>query len=88
LNGDGLTDLITGKRMWAHGPTGDIDPNAPKVLYWFELVRDDGGAHFVPHQIDDDSGVGTQFVVTDVDGDGRHDIVTANKRGLHYFHQR
>jgi hypothetical protein len=88
LNGDGLTDLVTGKRMWAHGPQGDIDPDAPKVLYWFELQRDGKTARFVPHVIDDDSGVGTQFVVTDVNGDRRPDIVTSNKRGLAYFQQR
>lgn len=86
LNGDGLPDLITGKRMWAHGPTGDVDPDGPKVLFWFEQARD-RDTHFVPHLIDDDSGIGTQFVVTDVDGDGRLDIVTANKHGTFYFHQ-
>jgi hypothetical protein len=40
---------------------------------------------FVPHLIDDASGVGTQLVVTDANGDGRPDIVTANKRGTHVF---
>jgi hypothetical protein len=36
VNGDGLKDLVTGKRFWAHGPKGDADPGAPAVLYWFE----------------------------------------------------
>src|SRR5262249_47861808 len=26
INGDGLKDLVTGKRYWAHGPKGDADP--------------------------------------------------------------
>ena len=30
MNGDGLLDIVTGKRFWAHGPTGDIDPNSPR----------------------------------------------------------
>lgn len=83
MNGDGLRDIVTGKRRWAHGISGDPEPNAAPVLYWFELVRDGkGGATFVPHQIDDDSGVGTQVTVGDVDKDGRPDVVVANKRGV------
>ena len=37
MNGDGLKDVLTGKRFWAHGPNGDKEPNAPAVVYWFEL---------------------------------------------------
>ena len=71
INGDGLKDLVTGKRWWAHGPKGDADPNAPAVLYWFEAKKDkDGIITFTPHEIDDDSGIGTQFAVADVNGDG------------------
>lgn len=87
VNGDGRVDLVTGKRMWAHGPTGDVDPNAPKVLYWFEQMPNGTEPRFVAHLIDDDSGVGTQFVAADVTGDGRVDIVVANKRGVHLFTQ-
>ena len=35
-----------------------------------------------------DSGVGTQFVVEDVNGDGLLDIATANKEGVFLFTQR
>jgi hypothetical protein len=88
INGDGLKDLVTGKRWWAHGPRGDVDPNAPAVLYWFEQKHGrDGMAHFEPHRIDDDSGIGTQFVVTDVNGDKLPDIVVANKKGVFLFEQ-
>lgn len=88
IDGDGLLDLVTGKRMWAHGPAGDADPNGARVLYWFALRRTPSGPVFEPHRIDDDSGVGTQLAATDVDGDGRVDLVTANKRGVFFFHQR
>src|SRR5581483_2622380 len=37
LDGDGLPDIITGKRRWAHGPKGDIEPMATPVNYWFQL---------------------------------------------------
>jgi VCBS repeat protein/FG-GAP repeat protein len=87
INGDGLTDFVTGKRWWAHGPKGDINPGDPAVLFWFELQRRDGKPSWVPHQIDHDSGVGTQFEVADVNGDGLLDVVTSNKKGVRYFEQ-
>jgi hypothetical protein len=81
INGDGLKDLVTGKRWWAHGSHGDADPNLPAVLYWFEAKKHDGVTTFTPHIIDNDSGVGTQFAVADVNGDGLLDIVVSNKKG-------
>jgi hypothetical protein len=83
INGDGLKDIITGKRYWAHGPTGDVEADAPAVLYWFELRRDKtAGVQFIPHKIDDDSGVGTQVIAKDLNGDGVPDIIVANKKGV------
>jgi len=85
IDGDGLTDVIVGKRRWAHGPKGDIEPNSPAVLYWFGLERTDDGVHFRPHLIDDSSGVGLQIAVTDVNRDGHLDILTASKLGTFLF---
>ena len=82
MNGDGLMDIVTGKRPWAHGPAGDVEPDAPAVLYWFELKRAGGKVTFVPHLIDDDSGVGTQVTTVDLNGDGRPDVIVANKKGI------
>jgi FG-GAP-like repeat len=88
INGDGLKDLVTGKRWWAHGNAGDADPNDPAVLYWFEAKKTPGGGtRFIPHQIDNDSGVGTQFAVADVNGDKLPDVVVANKKGVFVFEQ-
>ncbi len=82
INGDGLKDIVTGKRFWAHGPTGDVEPDAPAVLYWFELRRDKlKGVQFIPHQIDNDSGVGCQVTAVDLNGDGVPDIIVSNKKG-------
>jgi hypothetical protein len=87
MNGDGLPDFITGKRYWAHGPKGDVNPGDPAVLYWFELKRESSQPSWIPHEIDRDSGVGTQFEVADVNGDGLLDVVTSNKKGVYYFQQ-
>ncbi len=86
LNGDGLPDFVTGKRWWAHGGR-DPGGNEPAVLCWYELRRQNGRVQWVRHQIDHNSGIGTQFEVADVDGDGLYDIVTSNKRGVFYFRQ-
>ena len=70
MDGDGLKDIVTGKRFWSHGRTGDPDRNDAAVLYWFKLVRGaDKTVDFVPHLIDGDSGVGVQVVATDINGD-------------------
>ena len=86
INGDGLKDFVTGKRFWAHGPHGDAEPNAPAVLYWFELCRDkEKGVQFIPHQINDNSGVGTQVAAVDLNGDGIPDVIVGNKKGIFLF---
>jgi hypothetical protein len=88
MDGDGLTDIVVGKRRWAHGPKGDIEPNADPVIYWFQLVRTDDGATFVPHLIDDNSGVGVQIQAVDVTGDGAPDVLAASKLGSFLFINR
>ena len=40
------------------------------------------GVDFVPYLIDDDSGVGTQVVAGDINGDNLPDIVVGNKKGV------
>jgi hypothetical protein len=82
FDGDGLLDIVTGKRWWAHGPTGDIEPTAAPHLAAFLLRRGpDHTVTYEPHVIDETTGVGTQLVAADVNGDGRPDFVIGNKRG-------
>lgn len=82
MDGDGLEDIVTGKRFWSHGRTGDPDRNDAAVLYWFKLARHaDRSVDYVPFLIDDQSGVGTQVVAGDINGDGLPDVVVGNKKG-------
>jgi putative membrane-bound dehydrogenase-like protein len=100
MNGDGLPDFVTGKRWHSHsgnGPGG----NEPAVLRWFELKREqvtdtiaEGRTEmrtvpkWIKHEIDEDSGVGTQFDVGDLNGDGLLDIAISNKKGSFVFLQK
>ncbi len=86
LNRDGLMDFVTGKRFWAHN---GHDPGSyePAVLCWFEQKRRDGRPEWIKHEIDYDSGVGLHFEIVDLDRDGLLDVVTSNKKGVHYFRQ-
>lgn len=76
-------NLITGKRKWGHPPGVDVGSEEPHWLVRYELKGD----KWIRHLIDEDSGVGTQFEVVDVDGDGLKDIVTSNKNGVFLFLQ-
>ena len=87
IDGDGLDDLVTGKRFWSHGKS-EPGSDKPARLYWLKATRAaDGKVTFDPREIDDQSGIGTQFVVLDFNGDGLLDIVTSNKKGVFLFEQ-
>lgn len=87
INGDGLADLVTGKRFWSHGRS-EPGSDKPSKLYWFEARKgDDKAITFTPREIDDQSGIGTQFNVLDFNGDGLLDIVTSNKKGVFLIEQ-
>lgn len=87
MNSDGIPDIVTGKRWWAHA-NGDPGSAEPATLVWFETQRSGGRVSFVPHIVDNSSGVGTQVSVGDVNGDGLLDIVSGIKRGAYLFLQR
>ncbi|MDB6070686.1 MAG: Cysteine protease [Verrucomicrobiales bacterium] len=88
MNGDGIMDIVTGQRYWAHAPKedgtgGDPGVNNPPVVYWYEVKPGgkSGAAEFIPHLVDDKSGVGTQVMIVELDGQAPPEIVVGNKRG-------
>ena len=89
VDGDGVKDIITGKRAWAHLDSySDPDAQGAAVLYWFKTIRDPkapGGARFVPELIHNRSGVGSMIQVADLNKDGAIDIMAATNRGGFIF---
>lgn len=89
IDGDGIPDIITGKRYWSHleGYTAP-DPDGSPVLYCYHTVRNPkapGGAEFVPELIHNLSGVGSQLAAADLNNDGAVEILTATDRGNFIF---
>jgi len=84
MDHDDIPDIITGKRWWSHSEKspGALDA---AVLYWFKTLRHDGTVSFIPHRIDMNSGVGTQVVAGDINGDKWDDIIVGNKKGTFVF---
>jgi len=89
VDGDGVPDLIVGKRVFSHLESYvDPDPLGPCVLYWFRTVRNPkapGGAEFKPEMIHNRSGAGSTILATDLNKDGAVDIVTSTNRGTFIF---
>jgi len=82
IDGDGRPDLITGKRWWSHGKA-EPGSDGPAAVYWLKNTKGaDGLTAFTPIMIDDDCGIGTQFEVADINGDGFLDVIVSNKKGV------
>jgi hypothetical protein len=81
INGDGIPELITGKRFMAHNG-GDPDENGPLGLYYYTLARGKNPV-WTKHVISYNEGVGAglSIVAVDLTGSGRLDIVTTGKFG-------
>lgn len=87
IDNDGILDVVTGKCYYAHNGR-DPGSEDPAVLYWFKTKRNnDGTVDLIPYLIDNNSGVGRQISIGDLNKDGKMDIVTANKKGVHAFIQ-
>ncbi len=88
LDGDGLPDIVTGKRYMSHFGYTDPDPWGEPVIYAYLLRRNKsapGGAEFVPELVHNRSGVGSHMVIADMNKDGMNDVVVSVNIGTYVF---
>jgi hypothetical protein len=94
VDGDGLKDIVTGKHRdhnlggFHYNYSWPANEDAENVFYWFKLVRNPkapGGAEFIPYMIHNNSGVGRQPTVVDLNNDGVMDIVNSGRFGTLIF---
>jgi len=79
IDGDGVLDLVTGKRFMAHNG-GDPDAFGPLGVYWYQLKRKPK-VTWKRHVISLKEGIGSglNIPVVDLDGDGDLDVVVTGK---------
>lgn len=88
MDGDGLKDIVTGKTYYSHHKQSPMW-DAGAVVYWFKLVRNKDGVDWIPHKLDEVSGIGRQISIVDVNGDKLPDIVVGGMVGAHVLlHQK
>jgi hypothetical protein len=91
IDGDGVPELITGKRYRGHGG-GDPGSYDPIAVYAYKLptaaqFKSSKEPVFTRHTLsyNGTASAGTQFVAADFDHDGDMDIASAGKLGVHVF---
>ncbi|MDR3711782.1 MAG: VCBS repeat-containing protein [Puia sp.] len=85
IDGDGVKELVTGKRYRAHGT--DPGVNDPYGIYYYKWNGESFTKQIVDYgPIGQGKGTGIFFAIADLRGTGRKDIVVAGKDGLYVFY--
>ena len=81
IDGDGVPEIVTGKRFMAHNG-GDPDEYGRLCVFYYDFTPGPN-PEFRKYVIsfDDDVGAGMNIVCADMDGDGDVDLVTTGKWG-------
>jgi hypothetical protein len=88
IDGDGLKDIVTGKTYWSHHTQSPMW-DAGAVVYWFKLARTTEGVDWIPYRAADDTGIGRQLTVADINGDNLPDLIVGGMKGAHLLiHER
>jgi hypothetical protein len=87
LDGDGIQEVITGKRRHAHNGK-DPGGNDPLIICSYSFDVDQGAFKRTVLAEGGKAGAGQYPVVVDIDGDGDLDIVLPGKSGLHLLRRR
>ena len=87
MDGDGLRDIVTGKTYYSHHQKSPLW-DAGAVAYWFRLTREASGVDWVPYLVAEDTGIGRQISVLDLNADQLPDIIVGGMKGSHVMLQQ
>ncbi len=87
IDNDGENELVTGKRYKAHCGN-DPGSDDPVGIYYFKWTGESFVKQFISFgHVPEGSGIGIQFDIADLTGNGKLDIVAPGKDGLYAFFQ-
>lgn len=87
IDGDGVPELVTGKRWRAHSNNADPGSTDDVGIYYFKWTGDSFAKQVISHGAPGTAvGLGITFDVADLTGDGSLDVIAPGKDGLHVLY--